>query len=413
MTRAHDTTHDPMTGRALIRPTRPTRVLHVVDHWLPRPDGYASRSLGIVAGQRDSGAFEPAVLVTSRQHIGASAPAVGIDGVRVLAADEGWFEGLVRRSRPHHVDRGRLQAAIVRAARETEADVVHVHWSSVVGASAVMAAAELGVPCVAEVRFDLAGATVSSSSRLDGRPVLERALRAWFERHLQRADAIVAASWSLAEAVSRATGRVAHPVPNGVDADRFHPVDDDRDGPLRVGAVSNLLAYEGFGRLVPLVADVRGRGVDVEGHLVGGGAVLPDIRAAAERNGVPFTCTGRVPRDRAPDMWRELDIACLPRHRSTITQHASPLKLVEAMATGLPTVASAVGDVPHLLAGGRGVAVPADDDAALADAVVELGRDAEARRVMGKLAREHVVQRYSWARSVARYREVYRDALAA
>jgi glycosyltransferase involved in cell wall biosynthesis len=65
-----------------------------------------------------------------------------------------------------------------------------------------------------------------------------------------------------------------------------------------------------------------------------------------------------------------------------------PMSVIEAMAAGLPVVASAVGGVPELVEHGRtGILVPPDDPALLADAIAQLARDAGLRRRMGEAGR--------------------------
>lgn len=71
-----------------------------------------------------------------------------------------------------------------------------------------------------------------------------------------------------------------------------------------------------------------------------------------------------------------------------------PLATLEAMAAGLPVVATSVGDVPQLLAGGRGISVPPRDPDALAAAMASVLDDSEAARRMGYAARQYVKQNH-------------------
>ena len=131
------------------------------------------------------------------------ATAAGVPGapdVPVRLVAEGAAESVRRRARRWALDQGRHVAAITEALAEHGADAVHVHWGSTLGAAAARAADEAGLPLVAEVRFDLAGAAVAQTGGDLPAPAaaaLRRAeplLRRRFERHLERADAVVAAS---------------------------------------------------------------------------------------------------------------------------------------------------------------------------------------------------------------------------
>ena len=85
-----------------------------------------------------------------------------------------------------------------------------------------------------------------------------------------------------------------------------------------------------------------------------------------------------------------------------------PLAVVEAMAVGLPVVATNVGGLPEIVEHGTtGLLVPPDDPEALASAVADLLRDREQGRRMGAAGRERVARRYNLAAMVDRLLEVY------
>jgi glycosyltransferase involved in cell wall biosynthesis len=78
----------------------------------------------------------------------------------------------------------------------------------------------------------------------------------------------------------------------------------------------------------------------------------------------------------------------------------SPLKVLEYMAAGLCTVASALGEIPRLLGeGDRGVLVPAGNAGRLTAALVELARTRRAADELGRRARRHVLEAHTWERN--------------
>jgi glycosyltransferase involved in cell wall biosynthesis len=92
---------------------------------------------------------------------------------------------------------------------------------------------------------------------------------------------------------------------------------------------------------------------------------------------------------------------------------AFPNGLLEAMAAGLPAVASAVGGIPELIEdGANGLLVAAGDAPALADALVSLLGDSERATTLGRAARETVVARYSFERMAREFTTLYVEALA-
>ena len=222
---------------------RAPTVLHVVESWRPVTTGYTSRGWHIVAEQARAGLARPRVLVTSRQQTYGYMTADAPPGTEVRTMPPSLTETRLRRLRRWHIDRPALAAAIAEAARGT--DLIHVHWSSGIGAAAADAAERLDLPLVAEVRFDLAGAVSSETLRLPA--PFERALRRRFEAHLPRAARIVAASQGLARLLRTEFPGLADRltvVPNGItlDTGQYH----SRSGPVTVGTTATMLRYEGL-----------------------------------------------------------------------------------------------------------------------------------------------------------------------
>ncbi len=106
----------------------------------------------------------------------------------------------------------------------------------------------------------------------------------------------------------------------------------------------------------------------------------------------------------APAFLRELDVAVL------LSDHeGAPMSLLEAMACGLPVVASAVGGIPAMTSGSGAALLVANQPDAIADAIARLQDDAM-RRAMGERGRRWTVEQHPLARTVAAYAELYRSA---
>jgi len=233
--------------------------------------------------------------------------------------------------------------------------------------------------------------------------------RSWVEPRVGTdADAIVATcSDELVELAAMGVDTAkAVVVPCGVDARSFTPV-GEAEGRWRRGhviaAVGRLVPRKGVDDAILALAELRRRGRrDVDLLVVGGSADRPvsedpEARRLAEvarRAGVAGSVRfrGQVPHDRLGSVLRAVDVVvCTPWYE--------PFGIVplEAMACGVPVVASAVGGLTDTVVAGRtGLLVPPRDIPALADALEELLDDPQARRRMGAAGRERVLERYRW-----------------
>ncbi|OFW66996.1 MAG: hypothetical protein A2Z12_07000 [Actinobacteria bacterium RBG_16_68_21] len=136
--------------------------------------------------------------------------------------------------------------------------------------------------------------------------------------------------------------------------------------------------------------------------IVGDGPNMPDIRrraAALPAERIVFTGF----RDDVPRLLAASDLVVHPA-----LFDALPTALIQALAAGIPTVASDVGGIPEIVVPGAGVLVPPGDPVSLAAAIGSLADDGDSRRWMGKAARERFDQEFdggAWARRlVAMYR---------
>ena len=113
-------------------------------------------------------------------------------------------------------------------------------------------------------------------------------------------------------------------------------------------------------------------------------------------------------RDDMPSVYASFDIMV-----SASRQEGLPMAILEGMASGVPWVATTVGEVPTVVQDGRtGILVPPDDPAQLADAILELLRDPERRSAMAAEGRQLLHERYSAIRMAADYLQIYEEASA-
>ncbi|GAA3782546.1 glycosyltransferase family 1 protein [Streptomyces coacervatus] len=291
----------------------------------------------------------------------------------------------------------RLAAAVA----EHRADIVHLASPFVLGVRGMAVAARLGVPAVAVYQTDLAGYARTYMGAGEA--------AAW--RRIRSVHS--AADLTLAPSSASMHDLETHDVPRvklwqrGVDTVRFRP--HLRDEALRRELAPNGELIVGYvGRLAPekhieLLAGVCGlEGVKVV--VVGDGPSQPSLAEALP--GAVFL--GRRTGDELARIYASLDIFAHTGPFETFCQTVQ-----EAMASGVPVVAPAVGGPLDLVAHGRtGLLVPPHDADAVRDAVRSLAADPERRVTFGATARATVEGR-TWAAVGDQLIGHYADVLAA
>jgi glycosyltransferase involved in cell wall biosynthesis len=204
-------------------------------------------------------------------------------------------------------------------------------------------------------------------------------------------------------------------IPNGIDLRPFtverctDPVDWSQDRPAVVGMVARLSAEKGVDLFLRAAAKVAGTISHVRFVVVGDGPDREKLEALIDQLRLrPFvSMLGR--RDDMPAQYASFDLLV-----SSSLKEGLPIAILEAMASGLPLVATAVGDVLSVVRNGEtGILLPTGDPAALASAIVDLLRDREKRRRLGSVARQLVESQYSAERMSNDYLDTYKDAVTA
>lgn len=216
---------------------------------------------------------------------------------------------------------------------------------------------------------------------------------------LRAAHSAIAVSSRVAQWAEAESGRWVATVPNGVDLGRYAQVRARETARPVVAFVGGFRPWHDTEQLVRAAAQVGRRGTPVELLLVGDGPCLPQVRELADRLGVAVRSTGLVAPAEVPGLLAQADIAVAPYPAGDA--YFSPLKVAEYLACGLPTVLSAVADLPDLLAPHEAHLVPPGDERAFVDALARLAADPSERATMGAAART-AAQRFTWSAVVER-----------
>ncbi len=255
-----------------------------------------------------------------------------------------------------------------------------------------------GVPGLLEVNGPRIEETAERGDLVD-RAAAERAA----ERALAAASAIVAISDEVAAYLMRrfpVDGRV-HVIPNGVDPERFASSSShDRAGrtrPFTVGFVGWFRPLHAFATLIDAFAALRRTHRDARLVLVGDGPERGALQKRLEATGVTdaTVLTGSVPPSEVPALLAGMDVGVAPYLPES--SHASPLKVLEYMAAGLPVVGGGAHQLGELVEHDRtGLLFEPGDAPALAAALDRLASDPALRSRLGAAGRERVAARHTW-----------------
>ena len=394
---------------------QPRRILHVLDHSLPIGSGYSYRSRSIVAFQKRLG-LVPVVLTSPKQGTEADGRDV-VDGIpHYRTRRAGGRVPFVRELRLMAM----LASRIIRVARAERIELIHAHSPSLNGLPALWAARRLRLPVVYEMRTFWEDAAVNNGSFAEGslRYRISRALETMVVRRASRVIAICQGIRS--EVLSRGIAPTQVTlVPNGVDQEWLepHPRAGDLAAQLSLGEgpvfgyIGSFSRYEGLPFLLEAMPELLARFPGARLLLVGGGRDEEAVRAAAERLGQAVIMPGRVPQERVRDFYSLLDVLVLPRRRIRLTELVTPLKPLEAMAAGVPVLASDIGGHSELVSDGEtGLLFKAESAESLVDQAGRLAREAGLRAQLRSAGRRWVETERTWDQIVPRYLPIYEGA---
>jgi phosphatidylinositol alpha-mannosyltransferase len=286
----------------------------------------------------------------------------------------------------------RVSDAVAGVLRDGRFDVVHVH-------------APL-TPVLPLLAIHHATSPVVGTFHTNWNPGLGfRLARRKLQRYVDRLDATVAVSHACLGGLRRL--RVdARIVPNGVDARRFgagRPIPRLMDGTLNLLWVGRIERRNGLDRMLVVLHEVR-REVDARLLVVGDGPLLERWRARVPPELVPHVVfAGRVV-DERPDWYASAHVHCAPTRIASFG-----VTLLEAMAAGVPVVASEIDGFREVLRHGvEGELVPPDDAAAWSRAIVRLARDPALATAYGEAGRR-TARRYDWPIVAQQVLSVYRS----
>jgi glycosyltransferase involved in cell wall biosynthesis len=312
-----------------------------------------------------------------------------------------------------------LRRAVRRELRRRRFDLVHAHW---IVPNGVIAAGVCGGKKQVPLAIGLHGSDVFLAEK--------PGMRALARRALGKARLLTGCSPELVDRVRVLGSPAGFPeersrvIPYGVDVAAFSPAPERRgiwrdrlgippEAPLVLG-VGRMATKKGFQILLEALPGLLSAQPEAHVVLAGGGDLLDRFAAVAAQWPGRVHLPGAVLRDTLPDLYRTADLFVLPAvHDAKGNVDGLPNVILEAMASGLPVVASGISGIPLAVEEGRtGLLVPEKDPRLLLDALLRLLGNRELAREMGEKGRRKAEAELTWDAVAGRYREGYLAALS-
>jgi glycosyltransferase involved in cell wall biosynthesis len=200
-----------------------------------------------------------------------------------------------------------------------------------------------------------------------------------------------------------------------VDTSRFHPASGNSKASggedwFVVGSVGRVETVKDYPTLVRAFAMARGRlGGGARLRVVGDGSQRETVQRSMISEGVADIAEITGTRSDVPEMLRQFDVFVLPSLAEGISN-----TILEAMATGLPVIATAVGGNAELVVDGEtGFLVGPGDAQAIAERLVRYRDAPELAARHGRAARDRVAGQFSLDTMVQAYADLYRSSVTA
>lgn len=196
-------------------------------------------------------------------------------------------------------------------------------------------------------------------------------------------------------------------IPNGIDLQRFHPAPAREKEQFVVGWVGRLDPPKRPDVFVEAIGLVRQKLPHVHGILIGPGILADSVRSRIVELGLSDYVAMLGGRSDIPELLQTMDCFVLCSDAEGL-----PISLVEAMASGLPCIASGVGAIPKVLQdGANGLVLEENNPSILAAKLENIVQNAAFRAKLGSAAREASIARFDLRSTVEQYSKLFSELM--
>lgn len=307
---------------------------------------------------------------------------------------------------------------IAELAKKLNKSVIHGHSNYLNGLAASHAAKLMGVKSVYEARG------LWHYTRLSKEPDylhtdMFRYDDAMEKMAMQQADAVVTLSSAMKSLII--SWGIPHEkvwvIPNAVDTELFQPqpvsIEFRRklasDDTFLIGFIGSITIYEGLEDLIAACVELKNKGLNIQLAIIGSGPYENEIRTLAE----PYSfinCYGRVPHDEVNDWYSTFDMCAYPRKADIVCQYVPPMKVLEAMAMGIPVLVSDLAPLVELVDDGKvGTVCESSNLSSLTDKLEFMYYNQAETSALAKDGIAWIKENRTWERNASLYREMYQS----
>ncbi|RJS80711.1 glycosyltransferase family 4 protein [Methanophagales archaeon] len=280
--------------------------------------------------------------------------------------------------------------------------VIHGQMVSPCGLLAMIAGKYLQKPSITYVR----GSDVYKATKLFKITIGEFVLR--------NSDVVIALTGDMKREIQKIYGREVFVIPNGIDLEKFNNLSKENvRKKLKIANeeeiivfVGTLRSVKGIKYLIEAMKIIIQKNIDTRLMLVGDGEDRESLEKHVKELDLEkyVSFVGKVPNEKVPEYMVASDVFVLPS-----VSEGFPVTILEAMASGLPIVATKVGGLPEIIKDGEnGFLVEPKNPKGIAQRVMLILED---DNLSGRISRNNreCVKKYSWGSVIERLEEVYKS----
>ncbi|WP_071393465.1 glycosyltransferase family 4 protein [Bacillus tuaregi] len=317
----------------------------------------------------------------------------------------------------HRVRQNALKSLMLKN-KHKNYDIVHAQ-----DPFSTLAAVEAGLPVVSTVHGYATFESISKGSMVEGSPEAGKFQEIEIKAY-KSTRKIVTVDQRLRDYVKNVSGVEGLAIRNFIDIHSFKP-DKDRKNELRkaygvsideqVLFVPRRLVQKN-GVIYPALALPAVLKTHPNTRLIyaGNGNQMSEIKRIVEENGLESNVTllGDVPHEKVKDYFALADVVIVPSVHSAGVEEATSISALEAMGSGTPLIACAVGGLKEIVNPGvDGLLIEEKNVEQMSDAIIELLDHPDEGAQMAQKARLKIEQQYSHLTAAEKYEEVYLAAL--